>query len=204
MLTFKTVASRLVADLGDPTRENESSAEWGTDGVLPNALVRDTPDGVTLELCYDAGERTGYLKLLIAASAPDLAGMLLRGEPTSGESVSLELVAEVAKRAMGLARMSPGVVMSGLVDVGGINYEQAGNTATWKSAGSVTLRREADETATVTLRGEHGETTHTIAETTSTPAVIGCRNEYAARVQSGACTLAVALEAAKAVLDGES
>lgn len=197
------VIEQLIGRLGPPSSRRERETEWGVDGTLPNTVVRQARIGVILASYFEvAGGVAHYRPLCIAESLTDHAGMIVRDELREyGTVVSLELAVEVAARLMGKARMSPGAVMGAITGVLGMDYTREENSATWTNgSNSVTIRREPDDTCTVLFHGEHGELTHVIAETTSTPAVIECKSYVDVLYVSGSCTLAVAVNSVKTAL----
>lgn len=199
------VIEQLIDRLGPATSRDEFGAMWGTRDVLPFAFVQKCMheyEGVAIFVGAEATATQQYRAMRIAETVVDYAGLIVRGE-LSGSSIvtPLELAIDVTAMLLGKARINPVRVFNDIVATLGMEYTREASSATWTNGqNSVTVRREPDDTCTVIFRGEDGELTHVIAETTTTPAVIGCATRVDAIYNSGPCTLAVAVSAAKRAL----
>lgn len=204
--TLSDCIAALTTALGAPvSTDNDDGAKWGsTDAERPSAYIGDGDGECVVVDLYPKGVTT-QTRIYVAESIRDLAGIVVRGGcPKHGVILPLADAVAAARIAMGRDRMPLMIVRVEATEALGFPTESGDNRAAWESGvRTVEMTLESDGVVRFSFfdaDSRSNDVDHVIAETTDTPAVIDCRTVTDALYRSGACTLAVALKAARSCL----
>lgn len=212
----------------DSVVESLRQLRIGTEDVLGKSATFSSPEsGITVEavdvyrdaayshvaviLAIGVGKSAEYVTMYVRESFADFAGAILRREiPGDGAVVPWQDVVEVIERAIGRRRLDYVnayiafmMACKGIAAPHLVNYQN--RSAHWRQGErSMHLIETEDHDVSLSFVDLSTGTSieHVIAESTATPHLVECKTYGDVLRTSGSCTLANAIDAAKAFLVG--